>query len=102
MHTGPKQSKEIERRLCGRETEEADDQVGRRQSAGRGRHIKCGARLYCVHNPGHIEPRCYLYDLHSALPVTLLKPMSPMRHTSALSWRFPRSLSAFRYLFWYE
>jgi hypothetical protein len=53
MHTGPKQSKEIERRLCGRETEEADDQVGRRQSAGRGRHIKCGARLYCVHNPGN-------------------------------------------------
>src|SRR6266404_943871 len=47
MHRGPKQSKEIERRLRAketRETEKADDQVGGRQSAGRGRHIKCGAR----------------------------------------------------------
>ena len=40
MHTGPKQSNEIERRLGRRQTEEVGDQAGRGQSAGRGRHIK--------------------------------------------------------------
>ena len=55
MHRVTKRSKEIERRLSGRETEEADDQVGRRQSADRGHRIKCGARPYPVHNLGETE-----------------------------------------------
>src|SRR6202035_4704721 len=77
MHRATKRSKEIERRLSVRDPDEADDQVGRRQSAGRGHHIKYVARTHSVHNPGDnnqflkdIFQACMMQDvLHLAVAV---------------------------------